>query len=164
MYKQQKGLTPANELVCPECGSKRFRVQYQKVQCINCDWKASGGNNKYGAKKTMAQDGLRRDSKYEASVADELRLRKMAGDIKDYDSQFKVVMPIYNKHGKKVHEVSHKIDFRAHNNDGSFELIEAKGVETSDYRFRRLLLEKLWLPENLDHTYTVVKQNSRKKY
>lgn len=120
-------------------------------------------SNKYGAKRTTAKDGIKRDSKFEASVADDLLLRKKAKDIKDYESQFKVVMPIYNKHGKKVHEVSHKVDFRILHNDDSYELLEAKGVETTDYRFRRKLLEKLWLPENLDHTYTVVKQRSYRR-
>lgn len=116
--------------------------------------------NKYGAKRTLANDGIKRDSKFEAGVADDLLLRKKAGDIKDYDSQFKVIIPIFNEHGKKVHEVSHKVDFRIHHNDGSYELYEAKGIETFDYRFRKKLLEKIWLPEHLDHTYTVVKQQS----
>lgn len=117
--------------------------------------------NKFGAKKTLAKDGIKRDSKFEATIADELLLRKKAKDILDYDSQYKVIMEIYNKSGKKIHEVSHKVDFRIHHKDKSFELLEAKGVETTDYRFRRKLLEKLWLPEHLDHTYTVVKQTRR---
>lgn len=115
--------------------------------------------NKYGARKTIFND-RKFDSKFEASVAQDLEFRKLAKDIKDYECQFKVIMEIYNQHGKKVHEVSHKVDFRILHNDGSYELLEAKGVETSDYKFRRKLLEKLWLPEHLDHTYSVVKQRS----
>ena len=38
--------------------------------------------NKYGAKKTVAKDGIKRDSKFEASVADELYLRKQAKTLK----------------------------------------------------------------------------------
>lgn len=114
--------------------------------------------NKYGAKRTTANDGIKRDSKFEASVADELYLRKKAGDIKDYDSQFKVEMWAYDKYGKPAMKVNHKIDFRIHHNDGSYELLEAKGVETADYKMRRKWLEVFWLPLNLDHTYTVVKQ------
>lgn len=164
MYRQTSKLPDRGKLTCPECKSTMFRLNYKGAECTNCGWSVSGGNNKYGAKRTVANDGIKRDSKYEATVADELLLRKKAGDILDYESQFKVVMPIYNEHGRKVHEVSHKVDFRIQHRDGSFELLEAKGVETSDYKFRRKLLEKLWLPENLDHTYTVVKQNKRKKY
>lgn len=116
--------------------------------------------NKFGAKRTVANDGIKRDSKYEASVADELDLRKKAGDILDYDSQYKVEMWAYDENGKQAMKVSHKVDFRIHHKDGSFELLEAKGVETSDYKMRRRWLETFWLPFNLDHTYTVVKQRS----
>ena len=119
-------------------------------------------NNKYGARRTTAKDGLTRDSKFEASVADELLLRKRAGDIKDYDSQYKVEMWAYDKQGNRVMKKTHKIDFRIHHNDGSYELLEAKGLETADYKDRRKWLEKLWLPENPDHIYTVVKQRSNR--
>lgn len=116
--------------------------------------------NKYGAKKTVAKDGIRRDSKYEASIADELYLRKQAKDIADYDTQFKVEMWAYDENGKKAMKVSHKVDFRIHHNDGSYELYEAKGLETADYKMRRRWLETFWLPFHLDHTYTVVKQRN----
>lgn len=114
--------------------------------------------NKFGAIKTTAKDGMKRDSKYEAGIADELLLRKRAGDILDYDSQFKVEMWAYDKNGKPAMRKNHKVDFRIHHNDGSFELLEAKGVETADYKDRRRWLETFWLPEHLDYTYTVVKQ------
>lgn len=114
--------------------------------------------NKYGAKSTVAKDGLKRHSKYEASVADELLLRKQAGDIKDYDSQYKVEMWAHRKDGTPAFKVTHRIDFRVHLKDGSYELLEAKGAETADYKMRRKFLEHIWLPEHPDHTYTVVKQ------
>lgn len=114
--------------------------------------------NKYGAKRTVAKDGLKRDSKFEAGVADELLIRRDTGDIKGYDSQYKVEMWVYRANGLPAFKVSHKVDFRIHHNDGSFELLEAKGVETPDYKWRRRLLEEVWLPDHLDHTYTVVKQ------
>jgi hypothetical protein len=116
--------------------------------------------NKFNAKRTTAKDGIKRDSKFEASIADELLLRKQAGDILDYDSQYKVEMWAYDKNGKPAMKVCHKVDFRIHHKDGSFELYEAKGIETADYKDRRRWLETFWLPEHLDHTYTVVKQSS----
>lgn len=115
--------------------------------------------NKYGAKKTDF-NGRKYDSKFEAGVAQELDLRLNAGDIRAVEPQFKVEMWIYREDGVKAFKVSHKIDFRVTNNDGSYELVEAKGVETQDYKWRRRLLEELWLPLHLDHTYTVVKQRS----
>lgn len=116
--------------------------------------------NKYGAKRTTAKDGIKRDSKFEAGVADELLLRKRAGDIKDYESQYKVEVWCYRENGLPAFKVSHKVDFRIHHNDGSYELLEAKGVETPDYIWRRKFLTEIWLPEHPDHTYTVVKQKS----
>lgn len=113
--------------------------------------------NKYNAKKTEF-NGYKYDSKFEASVAEELTLRVKAKDIKDFDKQYKVEMWAYDENGKPALKKTHKVDFRIHHNDGSFELLEAKGVETSDYKDRRRWLEKLWLPFHLDHTYTVVKQ------
>jgi hypothetical protein len=68
----------------------------------------------------------------------------------------------YNKAGEPVIKKSHRVDFRIHHHDKSYELLEAKGLETADYRERRRWLEKLWLPEHLDHTYTVVKQSTNR--
>lgn len=116
--------------------------------------------SKYGAKRTE-YNGIIYDSKFEASVAQELDMRKAAGEIAGWERQYRVEIPIYNKAGDVVHTVKHKVDFRLHLHDGSYELLEAKGLELSDYKQRRRLLEMIWLPEHLDHTYTVVKQRSR---
>lgn len=150
--------------VCPQCGSSRLLYKYSKLECTNCGHVIGSRANKYGAKKTIANDGIKRDSKFEASVADDLLLRKQAGDIKDYESQYRVDIPIYRSDGVQALIVRHKVDFRVHHNDGSYELLEAKGVETSDYIWRRKMLENVWLPINKDHTYTVVKQNSNKNH
>lgn len=118
--------------------------------------------NKYGAKKTIF-NGYKYDSKFEAGVAASLEIRKKANDIKDYEQQFKVEIWCYRETGEKAFKVSHKVDFRIHHNDGSYELLEAKGVETADYKMRRKFLENIWLPDHPDHTYTVVKQGYAQK-
>lgn len=115
--------------------------------------------NKYGAKKTEF-NGKRYDSKFEAGIAQELYLRQQAGDIEAVEPQFKVEMWCHRPNGLPAFKVSHKVDFRVTNNDGSYELIEAKGVETTDYRWRRKFLEHIWLPDHPEYTYTVVKQRS----
>lgn len=159
MYKSSRQLPDKGKLTCPECKSTTFLVNYGKVTCRDCGWSTKGSaGNKYGAKKTIAKDGIKRDSKLETSHADELYLRKYAGEILDYDSQYKVEIPIYNKEGRVVHIIKHKIDFRLHLKDGSYQLWESKGIETDDYKWRRKFLELIWLPEHLDHTYLVVKQ------
>lgn len=116
--------------------------------------------NKYFAVKTE-YNGYKYDSKFEASVAADLDWRLKAGEIKEWERQYKVEMWAYNCHGERVFKKTHKIDFRIHEHDGSFTLLEAKGVETADYRDRRKWLTKLWLPEHLDHVYEVVKQGKR---
>lgn len=115
--------------------------------------------NKYGAKKTEF-NGKRYDSKFEAGVAQDLDLRLKAGDILAVEPQFKIEAWCYRENGLKAFKVSHKVDFRITHKDGSYELIEAKGVETTDYRWRRKFLEEIWLQDNPDHTYTVIKQRS----
>jgi len=115
--------------------------------------------NKYGAVKTEF-NGHKYDSKYEAGVAQELELRKKAGDISDYDRQFKIEAWACRSDGTPAFKVSHKVDFCVHLNDGSFELLEAKGVETTDYKWRRKFLENIWLPDHPEYVYTVVKQRS----
>lgn len=166
MYRTTKEKSLPSDAVCSECNSKSVLYKAGSIICRNCDHVIASGKvrkNKYNAVKTVAKDGLKRDSKFEATVADELYLLKQAGDIKDYESQYKVVMWVYREDGIKAFQVSHKIDFRIEHNDGSFELYEAKGIETQDYKWRRKLLEELWLPLNKDHIYTVRKQNSYKR-
>lgn len=110
---------------------------------------------KYNNKKTTF-NGRKFDSKHEAGVAQELELRKCAGDILDYECQYKVDMDIFDCNGRRVDTISHKVDFRVHNHDGSFTLVEAKGVETPDYKFRRKMLERIFLPLNPDHEYEII--------
>ena len=160
MYKVTHNLPDKGKLTCAECKGTSFLVNYSKVICRDCGWSVKGSaGNKYGAVRTTAQDGIKRDSKYEASVADELYLRKQTKDIKDYESQYKVEMWAYDANGNKAMKKNHKIDFRILHNDGSYELLEAKGKETQDYRDRRRWLETFWLPLHKDHIYTVVKQS-----
>lgn len=119
-------------------------------------------NSKYNNKKAE-YGGHWYHSKFEAGVARDLDLMKRAGEILDWDKQYKVECIPYNCHGAPVHKckVTHKVDFRKHNLDGTFTLLEAKGFETDDYKMRRKWLLEFWLPEHPDHDYEVVKQGSK---
>lgn len=114
---------------------------------------------KYSNKKTE-YNGYIYDSKFEAGVARDLDIRKRAGEILDWERQFKIECIPYNKHGDPLPKlkVSHKVDFRVHNLDGTYTLLEAKGMVLSDWQRRRNWLENLWLPEHPDHDYEVVYQ------
>lgn len=116
--------------------------------------------NKYNAVKTE-YNGYKYDSKFEAQQAYELDLRLKAGEIKGWDRQYKVEMWAYDCHGNKAIKKTHKVDFRIHELDGTYTLLEAKGFETTDYRDRKKWLLKLWLPANPNYEYQVVKQRKR---
>jgi len=162
MYRQIKNNGQMKTTVCPECNEKRFLFKSGKITCTNCGYSIGKSFNKFGAEKAEFK-GKIYDSKFEASTAADLELRKRAGDIKDYDIQYMVESWAYREDGAKGFLVKHKVDFRIHHNDGSFELYESKGVETDDYKWRRKHLENIWLPLHPDHTYTVVKQNVYRK-
>ena len=117
---------------------------------------------KYGNNKTE-YNGRTYDSKFEAGVARDLDLMVRAGEIKTWEPQFKIECIPYNHAGDPVPKckVTHKVDFRVHNHDGTFTLIEAKGFETDDYKMRRKWLESFWLPAHPDHDYQVVYQGKK---
>lgn len=116
--------------------------------------------NKFGAKKTP-YNGAIYDSKAEAAEARKLDLRLATGEIKGWDRQFKVVMYAYDKDGNIALTKTHKIDFRVHELDGTYTLLETKGKATADWRDRVKWLLALWLPLNPNYQYVVNYVKSR---
>ncbi|MGB1317128.1 MAG: DUF1064 domain-containing protein [Flavobacteriales bacterium] len=116
-----------------------------------------GKKNKYNAVR-QTYNGYSYDSKFEAQWAANLDMLKNAGEIIDWDRQYTVEMVAHDSSGNPKMSMKHKIDFRVHELDGTYTLLEAKGFETADYRIRKRWLEKLWLPEHSDYRYQVVKQ------
>lgn len=157
MRREQHELPVGKTLVCPDCAGTSFRYNYRSVVCTNCGWTFNKPGNKYGAQRTE-YNGRKYDSKYEAGVAGELDLRLRAGDILEVIPQFKIEATAYRSDGTAAFTVRHKVDFRIQLKDGSYELVEAKGQETDDYKWRRKFLEEIFLPEHPDYVYTVVKQ------
>lgn len=113
--------------------------------------------SKYKNQRTK-HNGKSYDSKGEANLGAVLELMKDQGEIKDFDRPYKIECIPYNCHGEPIEscKVTHKVDFRLHELDGSYTLMEYKGAVTTDYRRRRRWLESFWLPEHLDHTYVVI--------
>lgn len=91
--------------------------------------------HKYGAAPTV-YDGVRYDSKSEASYARLLELRKAAGQIKDWDRAEKIVLVP----GDRKHQIAYWADFRVVENDGSETLIDVKGVPTAVFKLKLKLL------------------------
>jgi uncharacterized Zn finger protein (UPF0148 family) len=160
-YRSKTTLDSMKSAKCPKCSSNRLMVSRGKLSCTNCGFVIGktneGRSNKYGAIRTEF-NGKKYDSKFEASVAEELETQKLAGEIIDYDTHYRVDMNVHREDGSLAFVVKHKVDFRIHNLDGSYKLLEAKGVETADYKFRRKCLENIWLPLHKDYEYEVIKQ------
>lgn len=110
---------------------------------------------KYG-NRASDYNGVIYDSAFEAEYAQELDLRLKAKDIKAWRRQVKISIDI-----NEYHICNYFCDFEVEHNDGSLELVEVKGLETDVYRIKRKLLEAVWLPNNPDYTYTVIKQSRR---
>ena len=95
--------------------------------------------NKYGAVK-QTFNGRSYHSKGEAAYAQQLELRKLAGEVVHIKPQHK--LPLY-VNGDLI--TSYYIDFKVELADGSFELIEYKGFPTPlwlvKWRLTKALLE-----------------------
>lgn len=113
--------------------------------------------NKFHAKSTE-YNGHVYHSKLEAAYAQELDLRVKAKDIKSWDRQVKLDLKVNG-----VHITNYYIDFVLHNNDGSREFVECKGLPTSEWKLKWALLEALFdsdFRQQPDDCMSLVKQNS----
>lgn len=114
---------------------------------------------KYNNKKTP-YNGFMYDSKFEASVARDLDLRIRAKEILSWENQFRIIMIAYNMQGVSVMIKKHKVDFRLRELDGTYTLLEAKGVETPEYKEIRRWILALFLPINPNYRYQVISRKN----
>lgn len=87
--------------------------------------------NKYGAQKTGHYD-----SKREYAYAVELLMRKQAtnGDVLDWLEQVTIVL-------QEEPRIAYRADFLVFKRDGTWELVEIKGVETDVWRLKMKLMQ-----------------------
>lgn len=143
---------------CPECGSSNFIYKGTKIFCYNCDELIGERFNSFGSKKK--DKSKVKDSLFEGSIEDYLDLRLRAGDIAGYDKQFTLRVDIHAPNGERVATKSHKVDFCVHELDNSFTLLEAKGVHTVDYQWRRDVVVAIWRELHPEYEYEVIQQRS----
>ena len=104
--------------------------------------------SKYGARKTTI-DNIQFDSAAEARYYSQLKLRKHAGDIKDFELQpsFELI-PTFRKNGKTYRGVKYVADFRIQHKDGSVEIVDVKGMKTKEYRIKQKLFEQRYIHDD----------------
>lgn len=86
------------------------------------------------------------DSKFEASIAQDLELLKKAGEIIDFEEQVKIPLIVNN-----YIICNYYIDFVIHHNDGTTEYREAKGWASEIWKHKWKLFEALYsdIPGNI---------------
>ena len=90
--------------------------------------------HKFSAKRTE-RDGQSFDSKLEARLFDQLELQKRAGEVLFFLRQ----VPLHLPGGVKL-----VIDFQVFYANGEVRFLDAKGVETEQFRAKRRLVEALY--------------------
>ena len=97
-------------------------------------------------------DGIKFASTKEADYYIQLKLRKKAGDIKDFKLQprfdYCIIYcqePSVIEYGKYLHKTAfYKADFAIIHNDGSVEIIDVKGCKTATYKQKKKIIEALY--------------------
>ena len=97
--------------------------------------------SKYGNVKTTV-DGIEFDSIKEADYYCQLKILKMAGEIKDFGLQEKYeLQPMFKKDGVTHRSITYAADFVIENNDGTTDVVDVKGFETQVFKIKRKLFE-----------------------
>lgn len=96
---------------------------------------------KYGNKKVV-NDGITFDSKMEAKYYGHLKLLQAQGIVTSFELQPKfVLLPKFEKNGKKYREIGYTADFMVHYADGHSEVVDIKGMVTQQFELRKKLFD-----------------------
>lgn len=102
---------------------------------------------KYGNVKTVI-DGIKFDSRKEATFYGKLKLMKRAGEILDFEMQPKFEYNISYTAGNPLPRLDIKrkyiADFKVIFPDGRTEIWDVKGVKTAIYKQKKKIIEKLY--------------------
>lgn len=134
-------------MICPECKQKANKISgtnnWYCYQCqheiLGIDLKLKAGAHALAAEsKKKAKfnnvkskiDGITFDSQLEARFYNELKLRLKAGDIAGYCYKSKFLLTPETQAQRKSEYIT---DFIIFNNDGTYEIIDTKGIRTKEY-------------------------------
>lgn len=97
--------------------------------------------DKYNSKKVII-DGHRFASKDEANFYLHLLEKKRDCEIKDFSMQIPYeLQPAFKKNGKTIRKITYTPDFEVYHWDGSTEVIDVKGMITSDFALKAKIFE-----------------------
>ena len=95
--------------------------------------------SKYNNKKTVVDD-IVFDSRDESLYYEALKDMKNKGLIKDFELQHKFLLQeAFAKDGKKYRAITYIADFKVINNDGSFYVVDIKGMLTTEFKIKMKL-------------------------
>lgn len=96
--------------------------------------------NKYHNNKCEA-DGIVFDSVLEKNYYCELKMRRMAGEIKDFELQVPFILqPSFKRNGKTERAIKYIADFVVHYPDGHKQVVDTKGMRTEMFKLKRKML------------------------
>jgi len=95
--------------------------------------------NRYFNTKKVTSGGGKWDSKFEAAYAQQLEMRKKAGDISEYESHVRIPLEVNG-----FHICNYYIDFVVYYPDGLTEYVECKGYPTDVWKLKWKMFEALY--------------------
>lgn len=98
---------------------------------------------KYNNRRTL-YNGNWYASKREAQYAQELDFRVKAHDIKFWQRQIRFPLGIYDREGVFHHICFYVVDFKIVHNNGNFEYVDVKGVQTDVFKLKWKMFQVLY--------------------
>jgi len=95
--------------------------------------------NKWGRAKKTVVNGVKYDSKFEASEGKDLGTLLKAGKIKDFKAHVRMPLEVNG-----FHIADYYIDFMVEHLDGTIEFIETKGIKTPDWVLKWKIFETMY--------------------
>lgn len=96
--------------------------------------------HKFGAVQTVS-DGIKFSSKKEAAYYDRLKLRKQSGEVIQFLRQVPFHLP---------GSVRYVVDFQEFHADGTVHFVDVKGMETTEFKAKRRMVEELYAPIKIE--------------